>query len=76
LAEHAGHRGPQAMQRLLCEAVWDADAVRDDVRDLVVQTLGCPEGVLGPERVKPRLASLPSSAVAVVAGEAKRFGRA
>jgi len=46
LAEHAGHRGPQAMQRLLREAVWDADALRDDVRELVVQTLGRPDGVL------------------------------
>ncbi len=35
LAEHAGHRGPQAMQRLLRQAVWDADRVRDDVRDIV-----------------------------------------
>lgn len=35
LAEHAGYRGPQAMQRLLRQAVWDADRVRDDVRDLV-----------------------------------------
>lgn len=34
------------MQRLLREAVWDADAVRDDVRDLVVETLGRPDGVL------------------------------
>jgi hypothetical protein len=25
LAEHAGHGGPQRMQRLLREAVWDAD---------------------------------------------------
>lgn len=46
LAEHAGHRGPQAMQRLLRQAVWDADRVRDDVRGLVVQTLGRPNGVL------------------------------
>jgi SRSO17 transposase len=46
LAEHAGHRGPQRMQRLLREAVWDADQVRDDVRDLVVQALGRPDGVL------------------------------
>jgi SRSO17 transposase len=34
------------MQRLLREAVWDADRVRDDVRDLVVPALGRPEGVL------------------------------
>ena len=46
LAEHAGHGGPQAMQRLLREAVWDADALRDDVRDLVVEHLGHPDGVL------------------------------
>lgn len=32
LAEHAGHARPDAMQRLLYRAVWDADAVRDDVR--------------------------------------------
>ena len=32
LAEQAGHRSPRRMQRLLGEAVWDAEAVRDDVR--------------------------------------------
>lgn len=49
LAKHAGYRGPQAMQRLLRQAVWDADRIRDDVRDLVVQTLGHPDGVLIPD---------------------------
>lgn len=34
------------MQRLLRQAVWDADAVRDDVRDLVTEVLGHPDGVL------------------------------
>ena len=34
LAEYAGLRDPVAMRRLLRTAVWDADAVRDDVRDL------------------------------------------
>jgi hypothetical protein len=34
------------MQRLLGEAVWDADAVRDDVRGYVVDELGDPDGVL------------------------------
>jgi len=29
LAEQAGERSPHGMQRLLGEAVWDADAVRD-----------------------------------------------
>jgi SRSO17 transposase len=44
LAEQAGHRGPQAMQRLLRTAVWDADAVRDDVREFVAAHLGHPDG--------------------------------
>jgi SRSO17 transposase len=46
LAEHAGYRDPQAMQRLFRTAVWDADAVRDDVRDYVVEHLGHRDGVL------------------------------
>ena len=46
LAERAGDTSPQAMQRLLGEAVWDADAVRDDVRGYVVDAIGDPGGVL------------------------------
>lgn len=46
LAEQAGHARPDAMQRLLSAAVWDADAVRDDVRALVSERLGHPDGVL------------------------------
>lgn len=46
LAEHAGHQGPQAMQRLLRKASWDADQIRDDVRDLVIEAIGDPDGVL------------------------------
>jgi SRSO17 transposase len=34
------------MQRLLGEAVWDADKVRDDLRRYVVDELGDPRGVL------------------------------
>ncbi|WP_405959621.1 IS701 family transposase [Streptomyces sp. NBC_00024] len=49
LAEYAGHARPDAMQRLLYRAVWDADTVRDDVRALVVQSLGDPDGVLVPD---------------------------
>lgn len=45
LAEHAGLTGPQTLQRLLRTARWDADAVRDDIRDFVVDRLG-PDGVL------------------------------
>ena len=46
LAEQAGDSRPQAMQRLLGEAVWDADAVRDDVRGYVIDAIGDPGGVL------------------------------
>lgn len=46
LAEQAGHGDPQAMQRLLRTAVWDADAVRDDVRGFVAAQLGDAAGVL------------------------------
>jgi DDE superfamily endonuclease len=46
LAEQAGDVSPHRMQRLLGEAVWDADKVRDDVRGYVVDELGDPNGVL------------------------------
>ncbi|MDG4790144.1 transposase [Micromonospora sp. WMMD1102] len=46
LTEQAGHASPHAMQRLLGEAVWDADKVRDDVHGYAVDTLGAPDGVL------------------------------
>jgi len=40
IAEHAGEVTPDGMQHLLSRAVWDADAVRDDVRDAAVDHLG------------------------------------
>src|SRR5438445_527656 len=40
LAEHAGDATPEGMQHLLRKAVWDADAVRDDVRAMAVEYLG------------------------------------
>jgi SRSO17 transposase len=47
LAEAIGERGPQGVQRLLNAAVWDAEAVRDDLRAYVVEHLGDAEsGVL------------------------------
>jgi SRSO17 transposase len=46
LAEQAGEASPDGMQRLLAAADWDADAVRDDVREYVVEHLGVPGGVL------------------------------
>ena len=49
LAEQAGHGDPQPMQRLLRTAVWDADAVRDDLRAFVAAQLGDAAGVLIPD---------------------------
>ena len=46
LAEQAGHADPQAMQRLLRTAAWDADKVRDDLRGFVAARLGNAAGVL------------------------------
>jgi SRSO17 transposase len=46
LAEAAGYRSPDAMQRMLRTARWDADRVRDDVRSYVAEHLGRRDGVL------------------------------
>jgi SRSO17 transposase len=46
IAEHAGDANPDGMQHLLARAVWDEDAVRDDVRAYLVEHLGDPGAVL------------------------------
>ena len=47
LAEAIGERDPQGVQRLLNSAKWDANAVRDDLREYVVEHLGDEEtGIL------------------------------
>jgi SRSO17 transposase len=46
IAEHAGDAAPDGMQYLLGRARWDADGVRDDLRDYVVDHLGDPAAVL------------------------------
>jgi SRSO17 transposase len=46
LAEHAGERTPDGMQRLLATADWDPDRVRDELRAYVVEHLGDPSAVL------------------------------
>ncbi len=45
LAEHAGARSPDGMQRLLRTAGWDVDGVRDDLRGYVLERLGDSGGV-------------------------------
>jgi len=46
VAEAVGEAGPQGVQRLLNQARWDADAVRDDLRAYVIEHLGASDGVL------------------------------
>jgi SRSO17 transposase len=46
MAEHLGHQNPYRVQHLLDRAVWDTDAVCEDLRAYVVAHLGDPEGVL------------------------------
>jgi SRSO17 transposase len=46
IAEHAGDASPDGMQHLLARAAWDEDAVRDDIRDYVIEHLGQDGAVL------------------------------
>lgn len=46
LAEASGNVTPYGVQHLLGRAVWDEDAVRDELRAYVVEHLGDPDGVL------------------------------
>jgi len=46
LAEAIGDRDPYRFQHLLNRAAWDADALRDDLRDYVVEHLGDDNAVL------------------------------
>jgi SRSO17 transposase len=46
LAEQAGERNPDGIQRLLNSALWDANLVRDDLREYVVEHLDEEQAVL------------------------------
>jgi len=46
LAEAMGESDPLGAQRLLYEAVWDADAVRDAYQQFVIDQFGDPDAVL------------------------------
>ncbi len=45
-AEAAGDPGPWRQQAILGRGRWDADALRDIVRDYALETLADPDGVL------------------------------
>jgi SRSO17 transposase len=46
IAEHAGDPSPGGMQHLLGRARWDAEGIRDDLRDYVIEYLGDGDAVL------------------------------
>src|SRR5260370_24578503 len=46
LAEQAREATPYGMQRLLSQAVWDEDGVRDEVRALALEHLGTSEAIV------------------------------
>src|SRR5690349_13770708 len=46
LAEELGEHGPRGVQRLLGEADWDEDGVRDDLQRYVIDRLGEESGIL------------------------------
>jgi SRSO17 transposase len=46
LAEHAKEMRPDGMQRLLTEAIWDVNRVRDDLRTYVLQHLFDPKAII------------------------------
>ena len=46
LAEQAREATPYGMQRLLSQAVWDEDGVRDEVRTLALEHLGTSEAIV------------------------------
>ncbi len=46
LAEHAREARPDGMQRLLSQAVWDTDGVRDDLRSYALEHLGQEAAIL------------------------------
>ena len=46
IAEHRGDATPDGLQHLLLRAKWDVEAVRDDLRDYVVDAFGDPGAVL------------------------------
>jgi SRSO17 transposase len=46
LAEHAREATPYGMQRLLSQAVWDVEGVRDEVRTFALEQLGTSEAIV------------------------------
>ena len=45
LAEAMGDADPQALQRLLYQVAWDADAVQEELQHFIVEAFGHPEAI-------------------------------
>jgi SRSO17 transposase len=54
IAEHRGALSPDGLQHLLSRAKWDDDAVRDDLREYVVDAFGDPDAILVVDLYRPR----------------------
>jgi SRSO17 transposase len=54
IAEHRGASTPDGLQHLLARARWDADAVRDDLRQYVANAFGDPGAILVVDLYRPR----------------------
>jgi DDE superfamily endonuclease len=61
LAEQAGERRPDGMQRLLSTAVWDENGVRDEVRSYVLAHLEDPYAVVAIDETSFRQQGQPVS---------------
>jgi len=46
IAEHLGHRDPEALQNLLSRAKWDDDGAGDDLLAYVLDAFSDPAGIL------------------------------
>lgn len=46
IAEHRGDTSPDGLQHLLARAKWDAEGVRDDLHDYVIDAFGDPGAIL------------------------------
>jgi SRSO17 transposase len=46
IAEHRGDATPDGLQHLLSRASWDAEEIRDDLRDYVIEVFGDPGAIL------------------------------
>ena len=69
LAERAGDATPEGMRRLLYSYRWNADLVRDDLSDYVVEHLGC--AGCGRDRI-PREGDKSAGVQRQYSGKAKR----